>query len=121
MTTVQSFGITRDREIAANRDAARHYTVIPTDRTQRTLGENVDRLGELNAQIRTLTDKADAIKAKLIASGFHVIDGRVFRATISTSERTTLDTARVRATLTPAQIVACSRTTTSPRVSLTDR
>ena len=53
--------------------------------------EVVDRLGVLKAQIADLVEAENELKAMLIAQGSGAYDGRVFRATVTESERAQLD------------------------------
>jgi hypothetical protein len=96
-------------------------TAEVTNLSERALADNVDRLGNINAQIAELEAKAKAIKAKLVASGQPEIIGKNYRAVISERERTTLDSALVRSILSPAQIIACTKVSTSTAVCLYDR
>lgn len=57
---------------------------------------NIDRLGELLAQIADLTREAETIKATLREMGAGAYEGDLFRATVSVSERETLDMKAVR-------------------------
>mgnify|MGYP006893625261 CR=1 FL=1 len=56
---------------------------------------NVDTLGTLLAQIAVLTEQADAIKDSIknaaSAGGDKVVEGALFKATYSESNRSTLD------------------------------
>ena len=56
---------------------------------------NVDTLGALLAQIAVLTEQADAIKDSIknaaSAGGDKVVEGALFKATYSESNRSTLD------------------------------
>lgn len=71
----------------------------------------VDELGTLKAAIAELTEKEKELKTVLAASGYANIDGELYTAAITWSERTTLESEKVRALLSPAQIAACSKTT----------
>jgi len=71
----------------------------------------VDELGALKAAIAELTEKEKELKTAIAASGYAELDGDLYRATVSLSERVTLDSEKVRALLSDAQIAACSRTT----------
>lgn len=51
------------------------------------IGTIVDTLGNLKAQIAALKAQEDGIKADLIGTGLAAIDGVLFRATISTTDR----------------------------------
>ena len=85
---------------------------VKTERPSRgvnDLASLVDRLGSLKAQIAALCDEEKAIKEKLIDTRLPSIDGDLFRATISTHERTTLDSETVKSFLTPAQLLLCMK------------
>lgn len=71
----------------------------------------VDALGKLQAQIADLEAKEKLLKAALIESGAGAYEGALFRATVSESERNTLDMAAVRKKLTPQFIAAHTKTT----------
>lgn len=73
------------------------------------LGALVDKLGELKAQIATLCSEERAIKELLIDTRLPCVDGDLFRASISTHERTSLDSELVKMFLTPAQLLQCSK------------
>ena len=83
----------------------------------------VDELGSLKAAIAELTDKERDLKTLIASSGYAEIDGDLFRATVSLSETTRLESEKVRAILSPAQIAACSKTTeiTTVRVAARKR
>lgn len=91
--------------------------------TEKTLAQKVDELGALKAAIADLVDREKALKAEIAASGYAEIDGALFRATVSLSETTRLESDKVRAILSPAQIAACSKTTevTTVRVAARKR
>ena len=59
-------------------------------------GNLVDELGALKAQIAELTAREKEITSLLKASNEAAIDGDLFRATVSDSERETLDTKALR-------------------------
>lgn len=71
----------------------------------------VDALGSLKAQIAALQDDEAKLKAALIKAGAGVYPGNDYDATVSISERNTLDMEAVRAKLTPQFIRAHTRTT----------
>ncbi len=60
-------------------------------------GSLVDELGALKAQIAELTAREKEITSLLKAANEPAIDGDLFRATISESERETIDTKALRA------------------------
>lgn len=71
----------------------------------------VDELGTLKAQISALTEREKALKATLFDSGYAEIDGAHYRATVSWTERASLDSEAVRGLLTPEQVEQCTRRT----------
>jgi len=95
-------------------------TATITRLSDRALSDNVDRLGAINAEIAALKTRADDIKAKLIDSGRAEIEGKAYRAVISTRDTVRLDSKIVRGFLTPAEIAAASRVSTSTNVTLYD-
>ena len=83
----------------------------------------VDELGTLKAQIATLTEREKLLKATLTASGFAALEGNLYRAAITWTERATLDGDAVRALLTEEQVRQCTKVTEvmSVRVSARKR
>jgi len=81
----------------------------------------VDELGALKAQIADLTKQETKLKAALIESGYAEIDGSLFRAAVTWTERATLDSEAVRALLTPDQIRVCTRVTEIKAVRVSAR
>lgn len=71
----------------------------------------VDQLGTLKARIADLTKEESTLKAALLESGYAELDGDLFRATVTWTERATLDTEAVRAILTEDQQRVCTRVT----------
>lgn len=69
----------------------------------------VDELGTLKAQIAALTEREKVLKDALANSGYAEIDGAHYRATVTWSERATLDSAAVRALLTDEQVRQCTK------------
>lgn len=59
--------------------------------TTLNMGDVVDKLGRVKAQIADLTETEKDLKSDLIASCEKVIDGSLFRATISSSVRNQTD------------------------------
>ena len=84
------------------------------------LARNVDKLGALNAQIAALVEQADGIKADLKAIGVGEYYGKTFKAVVSKRESSRLEAAKVKALLSPAQLIACTVASTSTAVSLYD-
>lgn len=73
------------------------------------LAKKVDELGKLRAQIADLCEKESEIKILLIDSGVTEVDGNRYRATVSKSERETLDAEKVRQILTPGQLALVTK------------
>lgn len=70
------------------------------------LASTIDRLGVLKAQLAELATEEKALKAVITEHGPGAYEGDMFRATVSTSERATLDMDAVRAKLSPQFITA---------------
>lgn len=81
----------------------------------------VDELGALKARIADLTKQETKLKAALIESGYAEIDGLLYRAAVTWTERATLDSEAVRAMLTPDQVKACTRVTEIKAVRVSAR
>ena len=75
------------------------------------LASTIDQLGHLRAQLAELKRQEDELKAVLIENGVGAYEGDLFRATVSESERETLDMAAVREKLSPQFIRAHTRVT----------
>ena len=75
------------------------------------LASTVDQLGNIKAQLAELQRKERELKDILIEQGPGEYDGDMFRATVSTSERGTLDMEAVRAKLSPQFITANTNVT----------
>jgi hypothetical protein len=92
-----------------------------------TITHDVDTLGQLLAQIETLTTRAnvikDAIKNDASLGGDKVVDGDLFRATYSESNRSSVNTKKMYAELgiTPEQIAKYTTTTAVYTVKVTSR
>jgi hypothetical protein len=95
--------------------------------TTLTITHDVDQLGHLLAQIKELTDKADAIKDAIkedaSMGGDKVVDGDLFRATYSESNRSSVNTKKMYAELgiTAAQIAKYTTTTAVYTVKVTSK
>lgn len=73
------------------------------------LGKIVDELGELKAQISKLCAREKQLKDILIQSNQPEIDGELFRATVSVSDRESLDSFMVRQFLTHDEVQECTK------------
>ena len=73
------------------------------------LSSKVDKLGLLLAQIADLEREAGSIKMDLKASSLLIVEGELFRATVSTSDRVTLSSDIVRSYLRPDQLERCEK------------
>ena len=95
--------------------------------TTLTITHDVDTLGALLAQIETLTTRAnaikDAIKEDASMGGDKVVDGDLFRATYSESNRSSVNTKKMYADLgiTPEQIAKYTTTTAVYTVKVTSK
>ena len=87
----------------------------------KTLSQLADDLGFLKAKIAELTSQEKALKEKLIASKCTGVNGDVFRVTISTSERESLDMKAVREKLSPQFIAAHTSVTEVTTVKVVAR
>jgi N-methylhydantoinase B/oxoprolinase/acetone carboxylase alpha subunit len=71
-----------------------------SNRLEKSMSNNltsaIDRLGNVKAQIAALKKEEDALKAVLIEQGPGAYEGDTWRATVSQSERETLDMVAVR-------------------------
>ena len=81
----------------------------------------IDDLGLIKAQIAELTKQESALKAAIVAMGEGAHDGDLFRATVSTSERETLDMAAVRDKLSPQFVAAHTKVSTVTCVKVVAR
>jgi hypothetical protein len=92
-----------------------------------TITHSVDTLGSLLAQISLLTKQADAIKDQIkddaSLGGDKVVEGDLFRATYSESNRSVVDSKALFAELgaTPAQIAKHTKVTAVFSVKVTSK
>lgn len=95
--------------------------------TTLTITHDVDTLGHLLAQIDALTTRAnvikDAIKDDASLGGDKVVDGDLFRATYSESNRSSVNTKKMYADLgiTPEQIAKYTTTSAVYTVKVTSK
>jgi len=95
--------------------------------TTLTITHDVDTLGALLAQIAALTKQADAIKDAIKDSasmgGDKVVEGDLFKATYSESNRSVVDSKALLAELgtTPEQIARHTKTTAVYSVKVTSK
>jgi hypothetical protein len=75
------------------------------------LTSTIDALGHLKAQIADLQRQEKELREVLVENGPGAYEGDLFRATVSESERETLDMAAVREKLSPQFIQAHTRVT----------
>ena len=73
----------------------------------------------IKAQIDSLTNRLDAIKDEVKASGYEQIDGDHVSLKIALAERVSVSTAAVKALLTPEQFAAVAKTSTYSVIRLT--
>ena len=81
----------------------------------------IDRALELEALLAPLAAELAAIKEAVKAEGDGLYTGRLAEIEVTTAETVTLDTKKVKALLTPAQITACSREGTRTTVKVRAR
>ena len=81
----------------------------------------IDRALELEALLAPLAAELAAIKEAVKAEGDGLYTGRLAEIEVTTAETVTLDTKKVKALLTPAQITACSREGTRTTVKVRER
>lgn len=67
-----------------------------------------DRYAQIKAEADAWAKKLDEVKSEIKATGVEEIIGADFTVTVGLSERSTLDTKKVKELLTPEQITACS-------------
>ena len=86
--------------------------------TLNDLGVVVDQLGKLMAKIKDLSNQEAELKALLKDSGESVVEGRLYRATVSKSEVSVVDWRAVAEKLEPSRQLVAAHTTESERVAL---
>lgn len=86
-----------------------------------TLRRRADELGALEATLVPLLARQAELKALIKAEGDGSYSGRDYTVTVSTTETTALDSRKVKALLTPAQIAGCSRTGTRTTIRVAAR
>lgn len=94
-------------------DFARAILSAPPARTAPTLAEQVDQLGQIKAAQAELQTEYDRIRAELEDAGLPEIDGHQYRATFSTSTRTTTDWRSIAERFKPSAQLIRRHTTTS--------
>ncbi len=96
---------------------ARAILAAPPVRTAPTLAEQVDRLGQIKAAQADLQEEYDRIRAELEDAGLSEIDGHQYRATFSTSTRTSTDWRAIAERLKPSPQLIRRHTTTGDAVT----
>lgn len=81
----------------------------------------IDELGQLKAQIADLEKREEKLKADLRATGVKVAEGELFRVTVTTSDRETLDMEAVRNHLSPQFIRAHTKISQTTTIRVTAR
>jgi hypothetical protein len=93
-----------------------------SDYKQFTLEERIDLMGDLKAQMAELESKYDELKTLVIEdAGLGAHEGSMFRVSISTTTRETLDMEAVRNHLSPQFIRAHTKITESVTTRVTAR
>ena len=85
------------------------------------LTSTIDRLGYLKAQIADLKKEENVLREVMLEQGPGAYEGEIFRATVSTSERETLDMVAVREKLSDQFIRAHTNVTESTTVRVVAR
>lgn len=87
----------------------------------RTIRKLADRAGELEILLAPLEAELKQIKDRLKAEGDGTYAGREFEVIVATSDTSSLDTKKVKAALTPAQIADCTVQGTRTTVRIKQR
>jgi hypothetical protein len=96
----------------ANSNAIESQAVEQASISANLISRNVNKLADLNAQIKALTKEADAIKGWFKTDlGVGVYQSADHTVAVVSKERCTLDTAAVKVLLSPLQIAQCSQIT----------
>lgn len=85
------------------------------------LAATIDKLGVVKAQLAELKQQENDLKQALIELGVGAYEGTFFRATVSESERATLDMDAVREKLSPQFIAAHTNVTQVTTVRVVSR
>lgn len=86
--------------------------------TINNLADDVDTLGTLRAEAKHLNEQIKVLEAHLKASGYDEINGDLFHATVSYSERSTVDWKTVAERAGASRQLITAHTTTRPIVTL---
>ena len=96
----------------SNANVAEQAAVEQASISANLISRNVNKLADLNAQIKALTKEADAIKGWFKADlGVGVYQSADHTVAVVSKERCTLDSAAVKVLLSPLQIAQCSQIT----------
>jgi len=90
-------------------------------KTSVNLAKEVDKLGELQAQISALCKKEKEIKELLKKQNVEIIEGKLFKATVSRYDHTSLNREEVEKYLTATQLKKCLKTSAVVKVTLTSK
>lgn len=82
---------------------------MKTNKRNRPIEDVVDDLGQLKAQIADLCTQEKDLKQLIIDNDEPVVNGSLFRATLSYQTRTTLDLDKLRMLLSKEQIEWCEK------------
>lgn len=85
------------------------------------VAEIVDQLGNLRSKIAELIEQETELKTQLKALGNGAFNGNLFKATVASFYRSTLDSEMVTLFLTDEQFKACLKTTEVTTVKVTAR
>jgi hypothetical protein len=88
--------------------------INPSLNVGETISDKADRLGLLRAQIATLTDQADKLRAELEAAGLPRIEGKLYSVSFAQcSGRAVIDWAGIAQRFNPSRQLIQAHTTTS--------
>jgi len=76
--------------------------------TRAVIRRDVERMAEIEATVRPLLEELDALKAKFREMGDGEYLGKTHKVVVNTSARVTLNSAEVKARLSPADYAACT-------------
>ncbi len=85
------------------------------------IGQDIDKLGILLAQISDLTKQANDIKKSLKESTFRELEGALFRAVVVEQDRTTYDVDVLKTAATPEILELAKRESFCMSVKVTAR
>jgi hypothetical protein len=83
-------------------------------KTPMKLQREVDQLGEINAQLADLEAQKKELRSRIIESGLMELEGRLFRATVSETNKVKIDYKAITKRLEPSRQLIRAYTSESP-------